>query len=78
MPRPEPSLRQQLKEARANVQRQIDRLRSRPTPLAAMEGFPTGGIVDDSDLIDKLKATLRDIDDCLAGLGSDDDATVQE
>ena len=39
-----------------------------------MEGSPMGGIgtIDNSDLIAKLTETLREIDDSLAGLGSDD------
>jgi hypothetical protein len=38
----EPTLRQQLLDARAKVQRQIDRLRARPYPIAPI-GFVRGG-----------------------------------
>jgi len=73
MPRPEPSLRQELLEARAKVQRQIDRLRNLPHPPATMNEhgldiFAT----DNGDLIARLTRILREIDGSLAGLGSDD------
>jgi hypothetical protein len=71
MPRPEPSLRQQLIEARTKVRRQIDRLRDWPYPAAAMFGSSVGTI-DNRALIAKLTETLREIDDSLAGLGPDD------
>jgi hypothetical protein len=41
MPRPEPSLRQELLEARAKVQRQIDRLRREPARAEAQGLFET-------------------------------------
>jgi hypothetical protein len=44
MPRPEPSLRQQLLDARSNVQRQIDRLEARQYPIAPI-GFVRGGVI---------------------------------
>ena len=84
MPRPEPSLRQQLMDARANVERQIDKLRARPYPLAGVGAigalgagfgspFRTNGVmIDNDELIAKLTETLREIDEALAGLGSDD------
>jgi hypothetical protein len=71
MPRPEPSLRQQLIDARAKVLRQIDRLRDWPHPAAAMFGSSVG-TVDNRELIAKLTETLRQIDDSLARLGPAD------
>jgi hypothetical protein len=78
-------LRQQLKDARANVERQIDKLRARPYPPLAGVGaigalgagfgspFRTNGVmIDNDELIAKLMGTLREIDEALAGLGSDD------
>lgn len=64
------SLRQQLLAARDNVQRQIDRLRAPPDPLAGIERAPfgAGDVGFDKELIAKLTETLREIDESLAGL----------
>ena len=73
------SLRHQLRVARENVQRQIDRLRARPYPVAAGPGgsvlqgvaglVRTNGVmIDNDELIAKLTATLREIDESLKGL----------
>ena len=66
----EPNLRQELLEARANTQRQIDRLRDWPYPEKAMSPEPVGGIstIDNSALIAKLTDILREIDETLTGL----------
>jgi hypothetical protein len=63
MSKPEKSIRLQLLEARAEIQRQIEILSS-----------PTrgGGPSQNSKLIADLTATLKEIEDSLAGLGSDD------
>ena len=71
MPRQEPSLRQQLMEARANVQRQIVLLRDKPYPFPVTDDG-VNFIGENSHLIDTLKATLKEIEDSLAALGSDD------
>lgn len=71
MPRQEPSLRQQLMEARANVQRQIVLLRDKPHPFPVTDDG-VNFIGENSHLIDTLKATLQEIEDSLAALGSDD------
>jgi hypothetical protein len=71
MPRQELSLRQQLMEARANVQRQIDRLRDKPSAFPVTDDG-VNFIGENSHLIDTLKATLKEIEDSLAALGSDD------
>jgi hypothetical protein len=69
----EPSLRQQLLDARAKVQRQIDRLRARAYPSA-----PTSWTLGDAfpatlgKLGDELGQTLRDIDEALSRLGPND------
>lgn len=69
----EPSLRQQLLDARAKVQRQIDRLRVRAYPAA-----PTSWTLGDefphalTRLSDELDRTLRDIDEALGQLGPND------
>ncbi len=92
---PEPSLREQLIDARVKVQRQIDRLRARAYPIAPI-GWTSGGkfamalglvsglswcvapfgangtIIDNTELIEKLGRTLRDIDEALEGLGPND------
>jgi hypothetical protein len=78
------SLRQELLAARANVQRQIDKLRARPYPIV-MSRMPNGTLeppilpirtngvmIDNYELVAKLTETLRDIDDCLAELGGED------
>ena len=71
MPRPEPSLRQQLMEARANVQRQIVLLRDKPYPFPVTDDGVN--FIGESDhLIVTLKATLQEIEDSLAALGSGD------
>jgi hypothetical protein len=71
MPHPEPSLRQQLMEARANVQRQIVLLREKPYPFPVTDDG-VNFIGENSHLIDTLKATLKEIEDSLAALGSDE------
>jgi hypothetical protein len=71
MPHPEPSLRQQLMEARANVQRQIVLLREKPYPFPVTDDG-VNFIGENSHLIDTLKAALKEIEDSLAALGSDD------
>jgi biotin operon repressor len=70
MTMPEPSLRQELMEARTKVQRQIDRLRELPRPLATVgeQGLDIFS-VDNSYLITKLTGILRELDESLAGLG---------
>jgi hypothetical protein len=64
------SLRQQLLAARENVERQIDKLRATPDPLAGIERAPFGGgdVSFDKELVAKLTETLREIDESLAGL----------
>lgn len=74
-------LREQLIEARAKVERQLDRLRARPYPYGDVGPFgawfagvgglirANGVMIDNSELIAKLTETLRQIDDALAGLG---------
>ncbi|MDP2332688.1 MAG: hypothetical protein Q8M19_18530 [Reyranella sp.] len=71
MPRKEPSLRQQLMEARANIQRQIDLLRNIPKPFPITDDS-VNFIGDNCHLITMLKETLKEIEDSLARLGSDD------
>jgi hypothetical protein len=71
MPRQEPSLRQQLMEARANVQRQIVLLQDKPYPFPVTDD----GInfIGESDhLVVTLKATLQEIEESLAALGPGD------
>ena len=71
MPRQEPSLRQQLMEARANVQRQIVLLRDKPYPFPVTDDGVN--FIGESDhLIVTLKATLQEIEDSLAALGAGD------
>jgi hypothetical protein len=60
----EKSVREQLLEARANIQRQIDILRTGQV-VDYREGPPQALIAD-------LMATLREIDDNLADLGQSD------
>ena len=60
-------LRQQLLEARDNVERQIDILVAGP----ASKG-KGGGFIDNSGLIEELRGTLREINKALNGLGPDD------
>src|SRR5258708_7770132 len=64
------SLRQQLLAARENVQRQIDKLRATPDPLAGVERAPfgAGDVSFDKELIARLIKTLSDINDSLTGL----------
>jgi hypothetical protein len=57
--------RQQLMEARADIQRQIELLQSGP-----FRGH--GGGPDFEPVIAKLTATLREIEDCLAEIPADD------
>jgi hypothetical protein len=71
MPRQEPSLRQQLMEARANVQRQIVLLRDKPYPFPVTDDG-VNFIGESSQLMDTLKATLQEIEDSLAELGPGD------
>ena len=71
MPRKEPSLRQQLMEARANVQRQIVLLRDKPYPFPVTDDG-VNFIGESSQLMDTLKATLQEIEDSLAELGPGD------
>ncbi len=62
-------LRRQLLAARKKLQEQIDKLRARPDPLAGIGPVGTNGAtLDNEELIAKLTETLRDIDDCIAGL----------
>lgn len=69
----EPSLRQQLLEARAKVQRQIDRLRARAYPAAPTSWTPGDEFPHAlGRLGDELGQTLRDIDEALGRLGPDD------
>ena len=71
MPPPEPSLRQQLLEARANIQRQIVLLRDKPYPFPVTDDGVN--FIGESDhLIVTLKATLQEIEDSLAALGAGD------
>ena len=71
MPRQEPSLRQQLMDARTNVQRQIDLLRLKPYPFPVTDDG-VNFIGENGHLIATLKQTLREIEDSLAALGADD------
>jgi hypothetical protein len=71
MPHPEPSLRQQLLEARANIQRQIVLLRDKPYPFPVTDDG-VNFIGESSQLMDTLKGTLRQIEESLAALGWDD------
>ena len=58
-------------EARANVQRQIVLLRDKPYPFPVTDDGVK--FIGESDqLIVTLKATLQEIEDSLAALGSDD------
>jgi hypothetical protein len=65
MSNPEKSVRRQLLEARADIQRQIEILSA---PLVNYRG---GGPPNDM-LIADLTATLKEIEDSLAELGADD------
>jgi hypothetical protein len=77
------SLRRQLLAARKRVLEQIDKLRARPYPRAEIgpvgtlmfgmgAPFRTNGVlIDNDELIAKLTETLREIEDCLAGLEAD-------
>jgi hypothetical protein len=70
---PEPSLRQQLLEARTKVQRQIDRLRARAYPAAPTSWTPGDEFPHAlGRLSDELDRTLRDIDEALGQLGPND------
>ena len=70
---PEPSLRQQLLEARTKVQRQIDRLRARAYPAAPTSWTPGDEFPHAlGRLSDELDRTLRDIDETLGQLGPND------
>ena len=69
----EPSLRQQLLDARAKVQRQIDRLRARAYPAAPTSWTPGDEFPHAlGRLGDELSQTLRDIDEALSRLGPND------
>jgi hypothetical protein len=77
-------LREELLAAREKVRTQIDRLRARPYPVAAIgpigtvmfgagAPFRTNGVMIDNDaLIARLTETLRQIEECLAGLRWDE------
>ena len=68
---PEPSLRQQLMDARACVQRHVETLQARNAPEdlgAEMTKLP----LSNSVLIVRLTEALREIDGKLARLGPDD------
>jgi len=70
---PEPSLRQQLLEARTKAQRQIDRLRARAYPAAPTSWTPGDEFPHAlGRLSDELDRTLRDIDEALGQLGPND------
>jgi hypothetical protein len=58
-------------EARATIQRQIDRLRNKPYPFPVTSDG-VNFIGENSHLLVTLKGTLREIEDSLAALGSDD------
>ena len=67
------SLRQQLLDARAKVQRQIDRLRARAYPAAPTSWTPGDEFPHAlAQLGDELGRTLREIDEALGKLGPDD------
>jgi hypothetical protein len=77
-------LKRELSAARDRVQDQIDKLRARPYPTAAMGPVGTlmfgmgapfranGVMIDNDQLIAKLTDTLREIEECLANLGNGD------
>jgi len=58
-------------DAHANIQRQIDLLRLKPSPFPVTDDG-VNFIGENGHLIATLKETLREIEDSLAGLGSDD------
>ena len=66
MSKPEKSIRQQLLEARADIQRQIEILSN---PIVTYRG---GGPPQNDMLIADLTVTLREIEGSLADLGSND------
>jgi hypothetical protein len=66
MPKQEKPGRQQLMEARADIQRQIELLQSGPL----IRGH--GETPQFDPVIVKLTATLREIEDCLAEIPADD------
>ena len=69
----EPSLREQLLDARIKVQRQIDRLRARAYPAAPTSWTPGDEFPHAlGRLSDELDRTLRDIDEALGRLGPND------
>jgi hypothetical protein len=63
-------LREELLAAREKVRTQIDRLRARPYPVAAIG--PIGTVIDNDALIARLTETLRQIEEFLAGLRWDE------
>jgi hypothetical protein len=79
-----PTLREQLLEARAKVEKQIDRLRARPYPYADVGPFgawmsgmgglfrANGVMIDNSELITRLTQVLGEIDEASRGLRSAD------
>jgi len=70
---PEPSLCEQLIDARVKVQRQIDRLRARAYPAAPTSWTPGDEFPHAlGRLGDELGRTLRDIDEALERLGPND------
>jgi hypothetical protein len=78
------SLTTELLAARERVRDQIDKLRARPYPTAAIgpigtlmfgmgAPFRTNGVmIDNDELIAKLTETLREIEESLANLENDD------
>jgi hypothetical protein len=69
----EPSLRQQLIDARARLRDQIGKLRFRPhPPNESGIGLSDDGaiVVDNSALIAKLTAMVQEIDESLAAMGT--------
>jgi len=65
MSEPQSDLRQQLLEAQASIRRQIEILEAGPASLV-----PGGQVVDNSGVLAELKATLREIEDGLANVGT--------
>lgn len=69
----QPSLREQLLDARAKVRRQIDRLRARAYPAAPTSWAPNDAFPAElGQLEDQLDRTLREIDEALDRLGPED------
>ena len=68
MARADPSLRQQLLDAQAKLERQIDILRAGPASVGTV-----GSFIDNSALIAELGETLRRINEALEELEPSDD-----